>query len=175
MFPPERINNLTPESAYHRPLVDTSRGEAAPAPRKAAPSGNGGSAMRKHQPSQPAGRRWLVTTAAVKGSPLSRYVSSPSASSNCRQRAIWIRPAQHKEPIRTHATAHTVDALSAMARSGGDEAGGPARRSHPCSAFSSEVLSEQLKRCASVTLRSLPRYRRAAARRAKPRSYARRL
>ena len=38
-----------------------------------------------------------------------------------------------------------------MTRSGGDEAGWPALRSHPCSVFSSEVVSEQLKRHASVT------------------------
>ena len=38
-----------------------------------------------------------------------------------------------------------------MTRSGGDEAGWPALRSHPCSVFSSEVVSEQLKRYASVT------------------------
>src|ERR1700722_13566161 len=92
--------------------------------------------MRKHKPSQAAGGRWVAT---------------PSGISNCRQRAIWIRPAQRKEPIRTHATAHTVEALSAMTRSGGDEAGWPALRSHPCSVFSSEVVSEQLKRYASVT------------------------
>ena len=36
---------------------------------EAAPSGNGGPApRRKHQPAQPAGRRWLATAAAVNGS-----------------------------------------------------------------------------------------------------------
>ena len=63
--------------------------------------------MRQHQPSRPAGRPWLATAAAVNGSASFPYVSTPSASSNCRQRAIWIRPAERKEPIRTQATAHT--------------------------------------------------------------------
>ena len=107
--------------------------------------------MRERRPSRWQGRRWLATAAAVNGSASFPLCFDASASSNCRQRAIWIRPAQRKEPIRTHATAHTVEALSAMTRSGGDEAGWPAIRSHPCSIFSSEVVSEQLKRYASVT------------------------
>jgi hypothetical protein len=51
--------------------------------------------------------------------PLSRYISTRSASSICRKLAIPIRPAERKNPIRTHVTAYTVAPSSTMTRSEG--------------------------------------------------------
>ena len=50
-------------------------------------------------------------TAAVNGFASFRpYVSTPPASSNCRKLAILIRAVERKDPIRTQATAHTLNA-----------------------------------------------------------------
>jgi hypothetical protein len=63
---PEHEHRREPNEQIHHCLL---RAAGAHAPREAAPSGNGGpTPRRKHQPAQPAGRRWLATAAAVNGS-----------------------------------------------------------------------------------------------------------